>query len=199
MDAEERFDRAYYQRFYDDPKTQVISYEEHSRLVSYVFSFAEYNDLRIRSVLDVGAGIGLWRRWLTENAPKVKYTGTEVSSTMFREHGYEQRDISRWRSRNTYDLVVCQGVLQYISDADLAPALDNLAQMASGLVYIVAMTRSDLRERCDLARSDTIVVVRNGSYYRKAFNKHFIAVGAGLHWPRSIPLPFWELDVAGMR
>ena len=41
MDAEERFDRAYYQRFYDDPKPQVISYEEHSRLVSYVFSFAE--------------------------------------------------------------------------------------------------------------------------------------------------------------
>lgn len=199
MAATRPFDEAYYERFYENPQTRVYGAEEHAALANYVFSFARWNQLPIKSVLDVGAGVGLWRDWIQKHAPKVKYTGTEVSEVMCKKHGFQQCDIARWRDRKQYDLIVCQGVLQYLPDPDVAPAVANIAAMARGLVFFEALTRSDLRERADRARTDADVFVRNGSYYRGLFAKHFVAIGAGLHWPKELELPFWELDVAGLR
>ena len=81
------FDAEYYARFYEDPKTRVYSAEEHHHLAQYVFSFARWNQLELGRVLDVGAGIGLWRDWIAEHSPKSKYTGTEVSEVMAQRHG----------------------------------------------------------------------------------------------------------------
>ena len=199
MDAARRFDEAYYRKFYEDPETRVVTPEEHSHLAQYVFSFAHWNGIEIESALDIGAGVGLWERWLKEHAPGVEYKGTEVSQAMCDRHGYEHRDIARWRDRIRYDLVICQGVLQYLPDPDIAPAVANLASMAQGLVFIEVMTRADLRSRVDKARTDTDVFVRNGSYYRGIFAKHLLTVGGGLYWPKDIPPPFWELDISGGR
>jgi 2-polyprenyl-3-methyl-5-hydroxy-6-metoxy-1,4-benzoquinol methylase len=193
------FDEAYYKRFYEDPKTRVVSAKEHAHLAQYVFSFALWNQLEIQSVLDVGAGIGLWRDWIEKNAPQVEYTGTEVSEAMCAKHGFLHCDIARWRDRKKYDLVICQGVLQYLSDPDVAPAVANIAAMAGGLVFFEALTRADLRERADKSRTDADVFVRNGSYYRRQFARHFVPVGAGLYWPLTEPVPFWELEIGGLK
>ncbi len=193
------FDESYYARYYDDPKTRVVSPDEHANLVQYVFSIARYNQVPIKTVLDVGAGVGLWRDWIKKHEPKVKYTGTEISDAMCQKHGWQQCDIARWRDRKKYDLIICQGVLQYLPDPDVAPAVANIAAMAKGLVFFEALTRSDLRERADQARTDTDVFIRNGSYYRGLFAKHFVPIGVGLHWPRAVDLPFWELDVGGLK
>jgi 2-polyprenyl-3-methyl-5-hydroxy-6-metoxy-1,4-benzoquinol methylase len=199
MAATRSFDESYYQRFYEDPKTRVYSAEEHSALAEYVFALARWNQIDIRQVLDVGAGVGLWRDWIATHRPKVKYAGTEVSEVMCAKHGYKHADISRWRDRKKYDLIVCQGVLQYLADPDVAPAVANIASMARGLVFFEVLTRADLRERADQTRTDANVYVRNGSYYRGLFSKHFVSIGAGLHWPRDVELPFWELDVGGLK
>lgn len=193
------FDEAYYKRFYEDPKTRVYSAEELGHLAQYVFSFAAWNQIDIKRVLDVGAGIGLWRDWIAEHAPGVAYTGTEVSEVMCEKHGFQHTDIARWRDRKKYDLIVCQGVLQYLPDPDVAPAISNIASMARGLVFFEALTRADLRERADTERTDSDVFVRNGSYYRRQFARHFVTVGAGLYWPLSEETPFWELDVGGLK
>lgn len=199
MAAGRSFDESYYRRFYEDPKTRVYSAVEHDWLAQYVFSFARWNQLEIETVLDVGAGIGLWRDWIAKHEPEIKYTGTEFSAAMCKKHGFKQCDIARWRDRKKYDLIICQGVLQYVPDPDVAPAIANIAAMARGLVFFEALTRADLRERADQARTDTDVFVRNGSYYRGLFAQHFVAIGAGLHWPKTLELPFWELDVASMK
>lgn len=193
------FDEGYYKRFYEDPKTRIYSPDDHLVLVDYVFSFARWNQLEIESVLDVGAGIGLWQRAIAKRYPDVSYTGTELSAAMCKKYGFKQADIARWRDRKKYDLILCQGVLQYLPDSDVAPAISNIASMAKGLVFFEALTRADLRERADLERTDGDVYVRNGSYYRGLFAKHFIAIGGGLHWPKTLELPFWELDVAGLK
>lgn len=193
------FDETYYKRFYEDPKTRVVSAKEHAQLAQYVFSFAAWNQVEIRRVLDVGAGIGLWRDWIKKNAPGVEYTGTEVSEAMCSKHGFLHCDIARWRDRKKYDLIICQGVLQYLPDPDVAPAVANIAAMASGLVYFEVLTRGDLRERADVDLTDTDVHVRNGSYYRGLFAKHLLPIGAGLHWTRDVPPPFWELDMAASK
>lgn len=197
MDRHAQFDQAYYDKFYLSSKTRVISPEEHGHLARYVFEFAKYNGIELERVLDVGAGVGLWKRWIEKHAKNTEYVGTEVSKVMCDEHGFLNRDIARWRDRNQYDLIVCQGVLQYLPDPDIAPAVANLAAMSRGLTYIEVTTRLDLRERTDKERTDQKIFIRNGSYYKGILQKHFHQVGAGLWWTRELPPPFFELEMAG--
>ena len=197
MDRFRRFDEAYYHRYYESSQTRVISPEEHGNLAEFVFAFGRYNHIEIKSVLDVGAGIGLWKNWIEKNVKGVQYTGTEVSQAMCKKYGFQFRDIARWRDRKKHDLIVCQGVLQYLPDPDVAPAVANIAAMAKGLVYFEVTTRTDLRERCDKAKTDTDIYVRNGSYYRGIFAKHLVSVGCGLWWVKDRPPPFFELEMAG--
>ena len=197
MDRFRRFDEAYYHRFYESPTTRVVSPEEHHHLAQFVFAFAEYNKVEMKSVLDIGAGIGLWKHWVEKHAKGATYTGTEVSAAMCKKHGFQHRDIARWRDRKKHDLIVCQGVLQYLPDPDVAPAVANIASMSRGLVYVEVATRADLRDRADKAKTDTDIYVRNGSYYRGILAKHFLSVGCGLWWAKDRPPPFWELEVGG--
>ncbi len=195
MDRFRRFDEAYYSRFYEDPKTRVVSPEEHAALCEFVFAFARYNAVEVKSVLDVGAGIGHWKNWIEQHQSSVKYLGTEVSLAACKNYGFQQRDIARWRDRKKHDLIVCQGVLQYLPDPDVAPAVANIAAMSKGLVYLEITTRQDLRENCDLERTDQDIFIRNGSYYRGILTKHFVNIGAGLWWVKDREAPFYELEV----
>lgn len=197
MDRFRRFDEAYYQRFYEAEDTRVTSPQEHSALAEFVFAFARWNQVDVKSVLDIGAGVGLWKQWIEASAPEVKYTGTEVSQAMCKKHGFLNRDIARWRDRKKHDIIVCQGVLQYLPDPDVAPAVANIAAMSRGLVYLEITTRGDLRERCDTDRTDQDIFVRNGSYYRGILTKHLIPVGAGLWWVKDKAAPFYELEMCG--
>ncbi|MBK7586733.1 MAG: class I SAM-dependent methyltransferase [Myxococcales bacterium] len=197
MDRFRRFDEAYYHRFYEDPRTRVTSDAEHASLAEFVFAFARYNKIELKSVLDIGAGVGHWKRWVEKNAKGVAYVGTEVSQAMCKKYGFSHRDIARWRDRKKHDLIVCQGVLQYLPDPDVAPAVANIAAMSKGLVYLEVTTRVDLRERCDQARTDADIHIRNGSYYRGILNKHFLNVGCGLWWSKEREIPFFELEISG--
>ena len=199
MDRFRRFDEAYYHRFYENPTTRVHSAEEHANLAEFVFAFSRWNKLEVKSVLDIGAGIGLWQDYIAKYEKGVKYTGTEVSQVMCKKRGYEHRDIARWRDRKKYDLIVCQGVLQYLPDPDVAPAVANIAAMAKGLVYMEITTRADLRENTDRVRTDSDIFVRNGSYYRGLLSKHLIIIGAGLYWPKDREPPFYELEIGGAK
>jgi predicted TPR repeat methyltransferase len=162
-----------------------------------VFAFARYNHIEMKSVLDIGAGIGLWKNWIDKHQKGVQYTGTEVSQVMCKRFGWMHRDIARWRDRKKHDLIVCQGVLQYLPDPDVAPAVANIAAMSRGLIYVEVTTRQDLRERVDTDLSDTDIFVRNGSYYRGILSKHLMSVGCGLWWVKDRPPPFFELEMAG--
>jgi Methyltransferase domain len=197
MDRFRRFDEAYYHRFYESPQTRVVSPDEHGHLANFVVGFARWNKVDLKSVLDIGAGIGLWKQWLEKHDKSIAYTGTEVSQVMCKKHGFLHRDIARWRDRKKHDLIICQGVLQYLPDPDVAPAVANIAAMSRGLIYMEVTTRGDLRDRCDKTRTDADIFVRNGSYYRGIFAKHLVSVGAGLWWVKDKPPPFYELEMAG--
>ena len=75
-----------------------------------------------------------------------------------------------------------------------ARAIDNLAAMSGGFLYLEAITRKDLRESCDLSRTDTSIHARTGAWYRKRLRAHYQFVGAGLWYVRDGELPFYELE-----
>jgi SAM-dependent methyltransferase len=192
--APHRFDAAYYARHYRG-RSRVHSAAEVARLCTAVTGYADWLGLPLRRVLDVGAGPGLWRDWFARERPAVRYRSVDLSRYACDRFGHERRDIARWRARTRFDLVVCQGVLQYLPDADAARAIGNLAAMCGGLLYLEALTRRDLREVADPARSDVAVHARSGAWYRARLGRHFRQVGAGLWAARRSGIVFWELEV----
>jgi hypothetical protein len=193
----ERFDQGYYDRFYESKKTRVSGPEEVSHLCAGVVGMIRWFGGEIASVLDVGAGAGLWRDWFKEHLPRVRYRSIEVSDYACRRYGHERRDIVSWRANQAFDLIVCQGVLPYLSDADATRAIDNLGAMAKGFLYLEAITARDLDVVCDRDLTDTTVHARPGSFYRTRLAKHFFQVGCGLYYVKNGALHFYELEQLG--
>jgi hypothetical protein len=124
----------------------------------------------------------------------VAYRSTELSRYACKTYGHERVDVTRWRAKEKFDLVICQGVLPYLDDAGATRAVANLAAMTRGVLYLEAITRSDLREVCDGARTDPAVHRRPGAWYRKVLARHFDQIGCGLWRPLGTWLPLFELE-----
>ena len=127
----------------------------------------------IGSVLDLGAGTGLWKDWFREHMPERALPVVDVSEYACKRYGHERRDISRWRAREKFDLVVCQGVLPYLDDEACDRAIANMAAMCRGFLYLEAITSRDLREVVDRARTDVTVRSRPATFYRRLLARHF--------------------------
>jgi hypothetical protein len=189
-----QFDEAYYHRFYVDPASRVYTRKRHALLVAGVVSMVEWFGVEIRSVLDVGAGLGWWSAWLRRHRPSIKVVSTELEPDICKKYGHLRADITTWRSPRQFELVVCQGVLPYLDDEGALRAIDNLAAMCTDCLYVEAITREDFRESIDAARTDLRVNLRPASFYRKALKPHFREIGAGLYASRSAELPFYALE-----
>jgi hypothetical protein len=191
------FDAKYYQRYYESSRTRVHSAEEVGKLCTAVVALMEWWQYPLRSVLDVGAGVGHWRDWFAKKKSAVAYRSTEFSSHACRQYDHEERDITKWRAKETFDLVVCQGVLPYIDDAGAAKAIENLAAMTGGFLYLEAITKKDIHEVCDEGKTDVGVHERTGAWYRSRLSKHYIEVGCGLWCKRDAGVLFYELERSG--
>lgn len=190
------FDEAYFERFYERGATCVYDAGQVKNLARGVFGMIRWLGCDVRSVLDVGAGAGFWRGYVADEEPGVRYVGVDASRYACERYGHEHRDITRWRASEKFDLVVCQGVLPYIDDDGARRAIDNIAAMARGFLYLEAITERDVREVCDLDKTDVAVHRRPGSFYFGALAPHFVRVGCGLYYARRGPLRFYELESA---
>ncbi len=194
MTSPDRFDAAYYRRHYRT-RDRVHSARDVARLATGVTGLAAWLGVEIRAVLDVGAGPGFWRDWFRRR--DVRTRSIDVSPYACTRFGHERRDIAEWRTRERFDLVVCHSVLQYLADGAAARAVENLAAMCRGLLYLEALTARDLVEAVDRARTDIAVHARTGAWYRRRLAPHFIQLGAGLWAARRAGLVLYELEAAG--
>src|SRR3954469_16887009 len=119
------FGAEYYGRFYESTATRVHGKREIARLARGVTGMIAWLGGDLREVLDVGAGTGLWRDWFAQHRKDTRYLSIDVSEYACRRYGHEQRDISSWRSERRFDLIVCQGVLQYLDDDAAERAVAN--------------------------------------------------------------------------
>ena len=93
----EQFGEAFFRRFYLNPKTRVVTSKEMIRRADLIAAFVNHGELQVRSILDVGCGLGLMRDQLLRHFPKAKYTGLEVSQYLCEKHGWirGRRPLSR--------------------------------------------------------------------------------------------------------
>jgi hypothetical protein len=194
------FDASYFRRFYESRRSRVYGSEQIDHLASGVTGLVQWFGGELERVLDVGAGIGLWRDWFSSHMPDVDYRSIDVSPYACAKYGHEQRDISRWRARGArgarekFDLVICQGVLPYLDDAACTRAIGNMAAMCRGFLYVEAITARDLRDVCDRSRTDVTVRARPASFYRRLLAKKFEPVGCGLYHVLGGHAVFYDLE-----
>ena len=105
------FDRAYYQKFYFDPRTAVTTEAEMRARAQLISAYAAHIGLPVRRILDAGCGTGMLRKPLEDAHPKARYVGLDVSEYLCQRFGWEQGTVDSWRSPTPFDLVVCYDVL----------------------------------------------------------------------------------------
>lgn len=194
MAKDERFDAAYYRRYYQNRRTAVGSPADTQRLSDFVATYLRYLRLPVRSVLDLGCGLGWWRDALHRHFPRASYLGVEYSQYLCDRHGWTQGSAADFDPGRQFDLVVCQGVMQYLDDKAAAAALRNVARLCRGALYLEALTRRDWRQNCDRDTTDGKVNLRTGEWYRRRLLRAFHNCGGGMFVRRSAPVTLFELE-----
>jgi 2-polyprenyl-3-methyl-5-hydroxy-6-metoxy-1,4-benzoquinol methylase len=160
--ARRHFGVEYYRRFYGDAATRSVTRAEVGRQVAFVAAYLKHMAVPVRRVLDLGCGLGMMRAPLARAFPSARYTGVEWSAHLCERLGWAPGSVVDFSSRWPFDLVICYDVIQYLDDADAARAVDNLARLCRGVLYLGVLTLEDWRENCDPQRTDDQVHLRPG-------------------------------------
>ncbi len=197
------FDEAYYQRYYYDKKTSVVDPEHAERLGAFVCSYLQYLRVPVRRVLDVGCGIGLWRAAVARHFPDASYHGVEFSEYLCTRFGWERGSVVDYQAHDPaepFDLVICQGVLPYLSPPDLKRALHNLGQLSRGALYVEAVAREDYeRDILDEDLTDQRLFRHRAELYRRGLQDGFTELGGGVWLSRRCDVPLFALESPAAR
>jgi SAM-dependent methyltransferase len=147
------YDRAYFDRWYRDPRVRVATAAAVARKVHLAISVAEALLLRrVRSVLDIGCGEGTWRAPLKRIRPGLRYVGVDSSVYVAARFGKRRGirtgtfgtlgEIER-SLRGPFDVIVCCDMLQYVPAGELHAGLKSVAGLLGGVAYLEAYTSGD--------------------------------------------------------
>lgn len=191
------FDRAYYQRYYHDPRTAVTSRAEMRARASLISAAVKYLDLPVTRILDAGCGVGLMRAVLRQRLPAARYVGLDTSPYLCRRYGWRRGTIQSLSARERFELVICYDVMQYLTTPQARRAMARLGQVCRGLLYFGALTSGDWRHTCDRTRTDRVPGIRPATWYRRELRRNFKPLGCGLWLRRGAPVTLWDLDLGG--
>ena len=186
-----RFDGEYYKRFYG--KDGAHDEERIAHLATAVHNMCAWWGVDIKAVLDIGAGMGMWRDWYSANHPHVKVQSVDVSEHACATWKHELRNIAEWTPSRKADLVICHSVLQYLDNESTARAIANLAAGTKWVMYLELPTKWDYENVVDASGTDMQVHKRSATWYRKHLNQYFTQIGAGM-WTPHTGLPMYQLE-----
>ncbi|HVY22169.1 MAG TPA: class I SAM-dependent methyltransferase [Steroidobacteraceae bacterium] len=193
MQSKERFDAAYYRRFYTRASTRAMSKPETERRAALIAALVAQLEIPVKRILDVGCGLGWFRKPLLKVFPRARYEGVEYSQYLCGKLGWHHGSVVDFKGRGQYDLVICCDVIQYLSHRDAERALNNLARLCRGALFIHVPTRHDWQHLMDPGGTDTRVHVRSAQWYRRRLNEYFTHVGNGVLVKYGVPYLQWEL------
>lgn len=191
--VERVFDEAYYRRHYEDPETRVYDADAIARTGEFVRAYLEHLDVSVERVLDLGCGLGLWRPVVESCFPDAEYEGVEVSEYLCDRFGWTRGSIADFKAPPA-DLVICQGVLQYLDAKDAARALKNLGRLCQGALYLEVLTAADWEHNVSQLRTDGDVYLREGQWYLDRLRPSFINAGGGVFVHRDAGAVLYELE-----
>jgi SAM-dependent methyltransferase len=145
------YDHDYYERWYGDRATRIVSAGELQRRVAMVVALTEFVlDRPIRSVLDVGCGDARWLREIKRIRPSTELLGIESSDYVVKTYSGRFRiergsfgELDQIAATAEYDLVICSDVLHYLSAAEIDRGLSALTDHLFGVAYLSVHTVED--------------------------------------------------------
>ncbi len=167
--------------------------QSRARLIAAILHHA---GIPVRSILDMGCGIGLLRKPFAKALPRARYVGVESSEYLCARYHWIKGSVTDFAPRSPSDLVICYDVLQYLNDRDAARAIVNLAKLTRAALYVSALTREDWRENCDRTRTDRAVHLRAGDWYRRRLAKGFNYLGLGVWLRKDVMAVLWDMERA---
>jgi predicted TPR repeat methyltransferase len=188
------FDKPYYDHFYGPKLHKAADRRDEERLVGFVSAYLKYMKQPVRNVVDIGCGFGAWRKAIARHFPRARYTGVEWSEYLCEKYGWKHGSAVDFSSRQPFDLVVCKDTLQYLSAKDCEAAIENIAHLCRGALYVAVMTTEDWHEVCDRRRTDSEVYRRSAAWYRRALGRWFINIGGGVFLSERSPSIPWALE-----
>ena len=196
-----RYDRAYFDKWYRNPRTRVKTPAELRRQVEFVLHAAEWIlGRRARTVLDVGCGEGNWQPVLRRLRPGIVYDGVDPSAYAVARHGARRglqqggiEDLPDLPLRASYDLVVCCGMLNYLSAPQLVAGLPLVAARTGGMAYLELFADGDAIE------GDTgWPTPRPAAWYRRVLARAgFRAVGMQCYVPSAAAVNVSSMERCG--
>ncbi len=190
------FDSAYFRKYYFDSSTRVTSAAEMQSRARLIAAILHHAGIPVRSILDMGCGIGLLRKPFAKALPRARYVGVESSEYLCARYHWIKGSVTDFAPRSPSDLVICYDVLQYLNDRDAARAIVNLAKLTRAALYVSALTREDWRENCDRTRTDRAVHLRAGDWYRRRLEKGFNYLGLGVWLRKDVTAVLWDMERA---
>jgi SAM-dependent methyltransferase len=175
-----QFDAEYYARYYRNTRTRVSDRAEATRLARFVSGYLGYLEHPVRNIIDLGCGLGQLREPFLRAFPGATYLGVELSDYACQRYGFTKGSVVDFKHRSRFDLVLCRGVLQYLAPREAERALDNLARLCRGCLYLEALTREDWAKNADQKVTDGAVYLRPARFYRKRLAAQFQAAGGGI-------------------
>ncbi len=178
----DRYDRAYFDRWYRDPSTRVKSGAAIRRKAALALSVAEYYLERpVRTVLDVGCGEGNWLPALKTLRPGIRYTGVDASSYAVERFGKKRNirlgsfaTLEEIGLAEDYDLIVCSDTLFYLPLEELKAGIASLAARSAGVAFLELYTGED-----SLIGDFPNEGLQSADFYRRLLKKHgFLSVGS---------------------
>jgi trans-aconitate methyltransferase len=188
------FDAAYFRKYYFNSATRVTSEVEMRGRAQLIAAILRHANVRVRSILDAGCGIGLLRKPFAAAMPRARYAGLEASEYLCARYKWIRGSVTDYAPRAPSDLVICYDVLQYLGDRDASRGIANLARLTRAALYVSALTREDWRENCDQARTDRAVHLRPGDWYRRRLQKHFNYLGFGVWLRKDVTAILWDME-----
>ncbi len=194
MKTPTRFDAAYFERFYFDPRTRVTTREEMRARAELIAAILRQAQLPIRSILDAGCGTGMLKPAFARVLKRARYVGLDASEYLCRRFGWRQGSIVDFKPAQPFDLVVCYDVLQYLDDRGAVRAMANLGRLSRVALYFSALTIEDWRKKCDRTRTDSAVTMRPAAWYRARLQRNFYYFGLGVWIRRPQATVRWALE-----
>lgn len=188
------FDQAYFKRYYYNPATRIADPRYFERLAAFASSYLDLLGCSIKRILDVGCGPGFMHAGLRRAWPRVHIEGMDVSAYACRKYGWRQQAIEDLAVVDTYDLVICHDVLQYLDSKAADRALRKLAASTTTALFFSVLTREDWQENCDQRLTDSNAHLRRAEWYRRRLARDFRNAGGGLYIRRDSDVVLYALE-----
>lgn len=183
MPPPKRYDRAYFDRWYHDPRHAVVHHELLGRRVQLAIAAAEYLLERpVRNVLDVGCGEARWRALVLRARPQARYVGVDSSEYVLRRYGRARgirrgslATLGRMKLPGQFDLIVCSDVLHYVPTPELRTGLRAIVRRLRGMAFLEVFPHED-----ETVGDDVGYQRRSAATYRRLFREAGL-IRLGLH------------------